>query len=80
MGVETEGTATTMMTGVGLQAPEAVELSWRMENGLIAGSDRPIVCTGNSGSEYHSSPSDLFWSWIGVQSDGFGAALLNCDH
>ena len=27
MGVEMEGAATTMMTGVGLQAPEAVELS-----------------------------------------------------
>ena len=32
MGVEMEGAATTMMTGVGLQAPEAVELSWRMED------------------------------------------------
>ena len=32
MGVEMEGAASTMMTGVGLQAPEAVELSWRMED------------------------------------------------
>ena len=32
MGLEVEGAATTMMTGVGLQAPEAVELSWRMDD------------------------------------------------
>ena len=32
MGVEVDGGATTMMTGVGLQAPEAVELSWRMDD------------------------------------------------
>ena len=32
MGVEIEDTASTMMTGVGLQAPEAIELSWRLED------------------------------------------------
>jgi len=32
MGVELEGGATTMMTGVGLQAPEAIDLSWQLED------------------------------------------------
>ena len=32
MGVEMEDSASTMMTGVGLQAPEAIELSWRLED------------------------------------------------
>ena len=32
MGVEMEDTASTMMTGVGLQAPEAIELSWRLQD------------------------------------------------
>ena len=32
MGVELGGGATTMMTGVGLQAPEAIDLSWRLDD------------------------------------------------
>ncbi len=32
MGLEIDGGMSTMMTGVGLQAPEAVKLSWRMED------------------------------------------------
>jgi hypothetical protein len=32
MGLEMEGNTTNMMTGVGLQAPEALDLSWRMDD------------------------------------------------
>ncbi len=33
LGIETDENATVMMTGVGLQAPEVVELSWKGEDG-----------------------------------------------
>ena len=79
MGVETEGTATTMMT-VGLQAPEAVELSWRMEDTdlfLQGRTDRLFARQQWVRVPFGWGAKRSLWSWIGVQSDGFGAALLN---
>lgn len=69
MGVEIEETASTMMTGVGLQAPEAIDLSWRLE-------DTELFLQGRTDRLFAQATVGQSTIRLGRQAISFGHGLV----
>ena len=69
LGIEVEDTASTMMTGVGLQAPEAVELSWKLE-------DTDLFLQGRTDRLFAQATVGQSTIRLGRQAISFGHGLV----